>query len=564
MAQARSHDGATVTSAILRQVAHVPAKPCLIFAASGQTLTYAELYRESLRLAGLLRGAGARRGDLVLIFLPTHPDAYAAFVGAMLLGAVPSFMPTPSPKQEPGQYWRDHAALLTRATPRLIVTDDPTADAIAASGVLVDSLVTLLRVGQSRVPLPEEAIVASRPDEVALLQHSSGTTGLKKGVMLSHAAILAQVGAYAEALLATDRDIVATWLPIYHDMGLVSSTLLPLMLGQTIVILDPFGWAARPATLLTAIARTGATLVWQPNFAFEHLTRTVRAEDCDADLSGVRAFINCSEPCRPATVDRFAAHFASLGVRPDQLQACYAMAETVFAVTQTRPAGTVRRLSVAAAALRGEGLARPPGEGEARLEVLSNGPPIAGMWVVAVTPQGEARGEREVGELLVGGTSLFDGYFRLPEQTAERLSAVGLRTRDLGFVADGEVYVLGRLDDLIIVHGRNYTAGEIEAAVNAVPGVRPGRAVAFGIDNPQVGSQDIVLVAESELDAEAAAGLSRRLKRVVQQEIGVALFEVRIVRPGWLSKTTSGKISRERNRLRYLAERPPIPDAAST
>lgn len=555
MQQPSNLAGRTVISEVLARIDENPGKPCLIFPAQDRVLTYAAMGQECLRLAGLLRGAGAGAGDVVMIFLPTQAETYAAFLGAMLIGAIPTYMPNPSAKQEPGRYWRDHTALLARTTPRVILTDIATAAVIRESGMLEGHDVTLARLTDPHSALAPDALTLPVPNDVALLQHSSGTTGLKKGVMLSHAAVVTQIDAYSAALGADSNDIVATWLPVYHDMGLLSSTLMPLMRGQTIVVLDPFAWAAQPARLLEAISTYRATLVWQPNFAFEHLVRTVREGDFETfDLSCVRAFVNCSEPCRPGSFERFAERFAANGVTPGQLQVCYAMAETVFAITQTPPGRAPRTLTVCAEALREENRARPPGPGETPLSLLSNGKPIAGMSVHAVTPEGTACAEGEVGELLVSGTSLFDGYFRLPAQTTERLGTAGLRTRDMGFVLDGEVYVLGRMDDLIIVHGRNFYAGEVEAAVSRISGVKPGRAVAFGIDNPVVGSQDIVVVAESDGVA-TAAELSRRIKRTIVQEIGLALHEARIVQPGWLSKTTSGKISRERNRTRYLDEK---------
>ncbi len=547
----------TVLHSVLSQCAANPAKPCLIFHGRDQTVSYGAFEDACLRIAGLLSASGVRRRDIVMIFLPTHRDAYAGFFAAMMLGAIPTYMPSPSPKQEPGKYWRDHAALLARTQPRAILTDDDTAAAMRASGLPDAAAVALLTIAAATDPLPITGIAAAHPDDTALLQHSSGTTGLKKGVMLSHAAVVTQVAAYAAAITATSQDVIATWLPVYHDMGLIACTLLPLMLGQTIVVLDPFAWAAKPGLLLEAIDRHRATLVWQPNFAFEHLVRTTRADELSMDLSSVRAFVNCSEPCRPATFDRFAAHFAGIGISPRQLQASYAMAETVFAVTQTPLGRTPARLTVSARALREERRARSARPGEETVTLLSNGPPIAGMTASALRADGAICAEGEVGELVVRGDSLFSGYFRLPEQTTERLSASGLRTRDMGFVVGGEVYVLGRMDDMIIVHGRNYYAGEVEHAVNRVVGVKPGRAVAFSQFNAEAGSDDVVVVAElaAELDAPGAAALSKRIKRMILQEVGLAVHEVRVVRSGWLRKTTSGKISRDQNRAAFIAEK---------
>ena len=556
-ADVRSQLRDTVTSCLIEHCRTIPRKPCLIFYGLDLIVTYEAFQDACLRVGALLCNSGAGRGDIVMIFLPAGQNSYAALFGAMMVGAIPTYMPSPSTKQEPGKYWRDHAALFARTQPRVVLTDDATATAIRASGLLNGTAIQLLTVGETADLPPVAQIVEAHPNDTALLQHSSGTTGLKKGVMLSHAAIVEQVAAYGNAIAATRQDIVASWLPTYHDMGLIACTLLPLMLGQTVVVLDPFSWVANPGSLLQAISRYRATLVWQPNFAFEHLVRTLRPEDAQLDLSSVRAFVNCSEPCRPATFDRFAACFASQGVSLLQLQVSYAMAETVFACTQTRLGSSPTRLTVSAVALREEGHARHARNGEEAVTLLSNGAPIIGTTVWAELANGIVCNEYEVGELVVFGVSLFDGYFRLANLTAERLINGGFRTRDMGFIADGEVYVLGRLDDMIIVRGRNYYAGEIEEAANRVVGVKPGRAVAFGNFNADVGSEEVVIVAESEAecDDDVLKGLAKRVKQMIYQQIGLVVAEALIVRPGWLSKTTSGKISRGQNRERFNAER---------
>jgi fatty-acyl-CoA synthase len=546
-------DEETIVGLFLRNVIESPDKAALIFPALAKMLTFRDLQDASLAQAKVLREAGIVAGEIVMIFLPSHPDAYVAFVAALLIGAVPTFMPTPSVKQDPHQYWRDHAALLARTRPRLLVTDAATREAMMRSGLLDAYSVEIMCFVTADDPLPHADLPDRSGADVAFLQHSSGTTSLKKGVMLSNAAVVAQATALGRALGSTKHDVVATWLPVYHDMGLLSSTLLPLMMGQTSIVLDPFAWAAHPVTLFQAIDRYDATLVWQPNFAFEHLVRTVQDDEMTFDLSRMRAFINCSEPCRSDTMERFAARFAPCGVRRDQLQASYAMAETVFAVTQTRPGDAPRTLTVADGALRDEALARPAEPGEASLTLFGNGPVLDGIDLSVVAPDGSVRAEGEVGEFVIRGACLFDGYFRLPELTADRLKTDGLHTRDLGFVMDGHAYVLGRLDDLIIVHGRNFFAGEVEAAVSRVSGVKAGRAVAFGIDNPAVGSQDVMVVAET--DSPDTRDLARQIKRVVLQEVGLTLYGALLVPPGWLIKTTSGKISRERNRARYLSEK---------
>ena len=520
-----------------------------------EELTFAGFQQRAAQFARFYQANGCGAGDVVLIFLATSPDVLASFVGAMMIDAVSALMPLPSAKQHPAIYWESHATLLQRIRPTLILTDRESAKAMTEHGL--DS-------GERRIVAVEDVpaapgtvpVSAAGPDAVALLQHSSGTTSLKKGVMLSHGAILRQVESYAASLGATAEDGIGSWLPVYHDMGLIACSMTPLVLGQTVTILNPFAWVARPASLLDAVQRYDCRFVWMPNFAFEHMARTV-PDGWSGDLSGVRAFINCSEPCKPETFERFRARFESHGLREDALQVCYAMAETVFAVSQTRPGAAPRVLEIDRFALGIERVAREADQPGKALRVLSNGAVLAGLDVSIRDPDThEPLGERAIGEIAVKGAFLFDGYHDAPELTAERFAGETYLTRDLGFLADGELYVLGRKDDLIIVNGRNLHAHEVEALAADVPGLKAGRAVAFGVFSEVNASEELVIVAErAGADADVAES-ARRLRERVFDETNIDVKDVVIVDPDWLVKTTSGKISREKNRDKYLRERP--------
>jgi fatty-acyl-CoA synthase len=482
--------------------------------------------------------------EVVLLFLPQVPEAIACFFGAMAAGAVPSFMPLPSAKQEPRRYWAGHRQLLALIRPAVVVAPRAHVEAIAG---LCEPGTTRVLVFEDGPPDAEPTLPQEPAAEaVALLQHSSGTTGLKKGVTLGHAAIVAQVETYAATLGASADDTVVSWLPMYHDMGLIACTVMPALLGQTLVLLDPFEWVAAPSMLFEAITVHRGHWVWLPNFAFEHLRRTVPADGSRFDLRSVRAFIDCSEPCRAATFDRFATAFAPLGVQSAQLQVCYAMAETVFAVTQTPPGAPPRRLRV-----RGDRLAAhevvPAPDGD--VELLSCGPLLPGCVAnIERRDDGCASPVLEVGEIVVSSTFLFSGYYRRPELSAQVLAHGRYRTRDLGFVHDGELYVLGRKDDLLISNGRNYFAHEIEQIANRVEGIKAGRNVALGLYNPDIGSDEVWLVQEcGDADPAATRALRRSVRLAVQEQLGLTLRDVVLVPPGWLVKTTSGKISREAN-----------------
>ena len=490
-----------------------------------ETLRWRDLEKSSRAFLAAYRRAGVKPGGTVLIFLRHVPELYGSFFGAMLGGFVPSFMPCTSPRQSPAIYWPSHRALMERIAPGLVVADRATLVEMAANGLTPPRSLAIEDV------TPADADWSIPPGgAIGLLQHSSGTTGLKKGVALSYDALAAQVNAYAASLGATRADTIASWLPLYHDMGLIACLVMPAMLGIPVVQLDPFDWVGRPELLFEAIARHRASLCWLPNFAFDHLAIVAGKRGPAFDLSSVRAFIDCSEPCKPASLDRFAKAFA---VPPEKLQCCYAMAETVFAVTQTK-------LGKAPTRIRRGGV-----------ELIETGSPVAG---VEISIHDETRApvtEGIAGEIAIRCPFLFSGYNLEPERAAERLADGLYFTRDLGFVQDGKLYVLGRIDDLIIVSGRNLYAHEIEAIVSGIGGVKPGRAVALAVFDPRIGTQGLIVVAERD-GSRPDTELRREIAETIFSVVAAMPHAVHLVEEGWLVKTTSGKISREAN-LKKLA-----------
>lgn len=515
------------------------------------TISRRDLWRGAARHAHLLRSRGVQRGDVVLILLRHSPELVSAFLGAMLMGAVPSFMPPSSPKQDPQLYWRSHTQLFERIRDGAVVASRDDLAALTQNiPRLTLRLVDVTHVA-SHPPLDES--VATSADQVAFLQHSSGTTGLKKGVALSHQAVLRQVRSYSEAIGLRSDDCIVTWLPLYHDMGLIACFLLPLLTGTPVVMIDPFEWVVKPRILFDAIRQYRGTLCWQPNFAFQHLGRTVRPS-AELDLSSMRMWTDCSEPCRAETLEGFARSFASAGVKPEQLQVCYAMAETVFAVTQTTP-GRVPTV------LRSEPEAR---RSEGRIVVATSGPQesflsvgrvVSGLQVRIVDDVGRELPEDRVGVVSIAGDFLFEGYYKFAAETQRKLLDGWYHTGDLGFLHAGELYITGRANDLIIVHGKNFHAHELEHLVNSVPGAHPGRNVAVGWFRPEVGSEEVVIIAEVSPGAEVdRRALAQTIKQQLLDQTGLTVFDVHVVNPGWLVKTTSGKISRGENLGRYLAE----------
>ena len=387
-------------------------------------------------------------------------------------------------------------------------------------------------------------------DAIGLLQHSSGTTGLKKGVALSYRAIAAQMDSYGASIGIDADDCIVSWLPLYHDMGLMACFVIPVYFGVTLVHLDPFHWLAQPARLFAEIEERRGTLTWLPNFAFEHLANI--ATEHRYDLASMRAFIDCSEPCRKTSLVRFAESFAPFGVRPEMLQICYAMAETVFAAAQTPMGGALAYAYVDRSRLEIGSPAPLTDEGAPGASVVADvGRPLAGAEINIHDLEGRALPDGVVGEIAIRGDFLFEGYYKDPERSRDRLRDGWYHTRDLGFRLNGGLFVLGRLDDVIIVNGKNLLAHDIEAVINTVQGVKPGRAVAMAMFDERNGSDVLLVMAETIGDA--AASLRREIVERIYAHVGIKPFDVRLVPANALIKTSSGKISRKDNLARYLA-----------
>lgn len=516
-----------------------------------QLFSYRDIDVGARRWARLYRQLGTPPGDVVVIVLRHSGELYSAFLGAMMAGVIPSYLPFPTVKQDPRLYWEAHRLLFERIQPRVAVTYADNADALNAIAAPVGCRLIVAGVD----PLPEDdgaPIVRPSGDDLALLQHSSGTTGLKKGVMLTYGQIERHVTSYARSVAFGADDVVASWLPLYHDMGLITSFLMPLSVGASVVALDPFEWVAKPMSILTAIERHRATHSWQPNFALAHMTRT-RPPAFKADLSSIKAMISTSEPCKQSTFDAFNAAFSADGLLPGRLVTSYGMAENVFATTQSSLNRAPRSVRIHIDALRAESRAIVWDSGDARCEAfMSCGRPIDGLEVRI--DAGPATEGSPVGEICVRGDFLFDGYYKNHEATAAAFDADGwYHSGDIGFLLDGEIFVCGRKKEMLIIHGRNFYANDIEHAINDVAGVKPGRTVAFAVYEDETGSEEAVVIVESDLvDALAVRELKRTIKQRVYDVLELGLRRVEVVTPGWLVKSTAGKVSRSENIKKYM------------
>lgn len=541
----KKYDRDTVTQRILQHVDETPDRLYARVHVGDEThsISYRRLAAGSARYAAACQAAEVSHGDRVIVLYDHGPDLLYAFFGAMFAGAVPTILAPPSPRQDPVHFWRGQREVIDRINAQIMFT----------TAKLKSELTNILPGFETRAitpeELPETASLTAAPvasQDIAFLQHSSGTTGTKKGVMISHAALLHQIDEYSDRLSLSGDDHIVSWLPLYHDMGLIACCLLPVLAGVPVTMISPFEWTLRPTMLFDLIERTKATLVWQPNFAFQHLINCVRPGDY-WDLSSIRAFIDCSERCRPETFDLFAKTFGPMGVQKPSLHTCYAMAETVFAATQSNLSAAPRAETVDTAALVEEGVARPTLETYiSTTQILSCGRPLDGLTVLIMDESGNRLPDRRIGEVCVSGPCLARGYDRQPEKSTAVFRDGWYHTRDLGYLTNGELFITGRLDDLLILNGRNHYAHDLEFALRDTPGIIPGRVMALSQYREGIGSDALIVLAETrESDAAALKVIKKNIRDRMVDETGLVPASIHLLPPLWLRKSTSGKISRE-------------------
>ncbi|MCF4129497.1 AMP-binding protein [Methylobacterium sp. SyP6R] len=554
---AEPHRAETLLDVLAFHVRHHPDRPHLRLpqeAGPETILTYADLDARARRVAAGLLGHGLAGGDRVAIMLPTGPDFFPAFLGTLLAGGVPVPLYPPFRRTGIEDHLQRQAGILANAGPEILIGSPDLAPFSRLLRDRVDTLRVLASVEELAAADPLHAAVPATGASLALIQYTSGSTGDPKGVMLTHANLLANIRAMGEALGASSSDVVVSWLPLYHDMGLIGCWLGSLYFGAPAVILSPLAFLADPASWLQAIHRHRGTISAAPNFAYELCLRSLRDEDLTGlDLGCLRVLTNGAEPVSPDTLARFAERFGPHALQASSLMPVYGLAECAVGLAFP-PLGRGPRIDwIERAALDRDGVARPapPGARDS-IGCPSCGGPLPGHQIRIVDEAGHELPERREGRLQFRGPSATAGYFRRPDLTRALFRGDWLESGDLAYLAGGEIHVTGRTKDIIIRAGRKIHPHEIEAAAGAVAGVRKGCVAAIPGRDPRTGTERLILVAETRLtDGAARAELHGRLMRATAALLDQPPDEILLCPPHTVPKTSSGKIRRAAMRALY-------------
>ena len=547
----------TLTEAFEWHVARQPGRLTVHLYDEGDEhpLTYAMLYEAALAYAARLTEVGLQPGQTVAIMLPTSREYLYCFYGVLFAGGVPVPLYPPARLTTIEDHMTRHVGILRNSGASLMVTI-PEAKALA---YLLQAQVESLRV----VLTPADFAAASgagfapvrgRGGDIAFLQYTSGSTGNPKGVVLTHDNLLANVRTMGRAARVTSADVFVSWLPLYHDMGLIGGCFATLYHGFPVVLMSPLAFLARPAQWLWAIHRHRGTISGGPNFCYELCLRRIDERDLEGlDLSSWRFAFNGAEPVSPDTLRSFEERFARHGLRRNALAPVYGLAECSVGLAFTPPGERWRMDELDRDTFARTGRAVPPKPGDAApLHVIACGRTIPEHDVRVVDAAGVELPDRHEGRLQFRGPSATSGYYRNPEVTKRLFDGEWVNTGDRAYVSEGILYITGREKDIIIRGGRNISPYELEEAVSGLAGIRRGCVAAFGSPDPTNGTERLVVLAESrEHDASLHESIRNEINRIAIGLLGAPVDDIVLAPPHTVPKTSSGKIRRGAAREYY-------------
>ncbi|MFC0397313.1 AMP-binding protein [Paraburkholderia rhizosphaerae] len=524
-------------------------------AGGARRVSTGQLYRQALLAAGGLRALGVAPGDTIALMLPTSVDYFVCFCAILFCNAIPVPLYPPSHRLDLEDHMRRNVAILANARVNTLIAAGEIGLISRLLALQVPTLRRVLSPAQI-APQPMQAPLAARADDIALLQYTSGSTGTPKGVMLSHANLLANVRAIGERIRVDANDVLVSWLPLYHDMGLIGAWLAPLYFGLTLVVISPLTFLARPENWLHAIARYRGTITAAPNFAYERcVQRLARGDLTGVDLSSLRFAFCGAEPVNPRTIREFAARFAAYGLDPNAMTPVYGLAENTLGLTFPSPSRGLHVDRIVRAALDQSGNAVTALNGDDIVEVVGCGYPLDGTDLRIVDNDGREVPTRRIGRIEFRGSSATCGYWQNAPQTEALFDGDWLDTGDLGYIADGELFVTGRVKDMIIRGGRHYFPYELEDTIGRLPGVVHGGVAVCGARDELSGTEQVVIVAETTLssdDADARSRLKARINAAAIALYGAPAEQLALVPRRSIVRTPGGKIRHAATLERFL------------
>jgi 1-acyl-sn-glycerol-3-phosphate acyltransferase len=522
--------------------------------ADGQKLTYGQLADFARRLAAGLQQRGLQRGEPVALMLPTGPEYFYAFYGVMMAGGVPVPIYPPARLSQIEDHLRRHQAILANCGAVTLIT---IAEATRFARLLrsrVESMQRVLTAAQlCEGGASEYEELPLRGRDIAFLQYTSGSTGNPKGVALTHANLLANIRVIGSTLRLDDTDVAVSWLPLYHDMGLIGACMCSLYFGFPLILLSPLEFISRPERWLWAIHRYRATLSAAPNFAYDYCMRKLEGTDLSGlDLSSWRISCNGAEAVSPDTIERFSKQFEQYGFRRETMYPVYGLAECSLGVSFP-PLGRRPLIDhVRRDTLTRTGRAVPASSDDDTLRFVACGQPLPDHEVRIVDSNGRELPDRQEGRLEFRGPSATSGYFRNPAATRDLFDGDWLDSGDRAYIAEGDIYITGRTKDVIIRAGRNIYPGELEEAISDVDGVRRGNVAVFGRRDPDSNAEQLVVIAETrETDSEALERIRSDINSLAIDLTGIPVDDIVLAPPRTILKTSSGKIRRNANRDLY-------------
>jgi 1-acyl-sn-glycerol-3-phosphate acyltransferase len=551
-------DQATTLIEVLEwHIAWHPDRPHIVFQddeGREQIVTYAELSRTARAVATGLLERGLQPGRAVAIMLPTGTAYFFSFFGILLAGGIPVPIYPPARASQIEDHLHRHIRILSNARVEMLITVAQAKPIALLLKPRVATLAHVLTPDELMRSSPLASAYRSRPEDIAMLQYTSGSTGNPKGVILTHANLLINIRAMGRALRVTPDDVFVSWLPLYHDMGLIGAWMGSLLYGFKYPVMSPLAFLARPERWLWTIHRHGGTLSGGPNFCYELCLRKIEDEDIRGlDLGSWRFAFNGAEPVSPDTIAAFSKRFARFGFKPEAMAPVYGLAEATLGVSFPPPGRGPKFDSVDRDRFTKDGRAVVvPDTASDALTFVACGRPIPGHQVRIVDGTDRELGEREEGHIHFSGPSITSGYYHNPEDTRLLLHGEWIDTGDYGYIAEGDVHITGRVKDVIIRAGRNIYPYELEQAVGALDGIRKGCVAVFGTKDERSGTERIVVLAETrESDPGRRQELQARINDLAVYVIGMPADDVVLASPHTVLKTSSGKIRRTASRELY-------------